>query len=88
MKDIKLYNNARIFEYNIDCFNRSMILIFKDFKNFNLKELIDNLEYNYFKWLEDAECQCCEETLLTKLPKIYKDNIVCVIYEDDEDEDN
>ena len=74
------------FEYYISCFDRSMILKFKNFKNFNFKELFDNLEYNYFKWMDDAECQCCEETLLEKMPKIYKDNLICVIYKDNEED--
>ena len=71
----------------ITCFERRIILIFKNFEDFDYKEIFDNLEYNYDKWCEDAECQCCEETLITKLPKIYKDNLVCVIYEDDEEVD-
>ena len=88
IKNIELYNNAKIFEYCISCFNRSMILVFKDFKGFSIKEIFDNLEYNYFKWMDDADCQCCEETLLEKLPKIYRDNLICVIYEDDEDDED
>ena len=85
--DIETYNNSKQFEYYVSCFERRMILIFRDFEDYSNKELFDNLEDNYYKWLEDAECQCCEETLIDKMPKIYKDNLMCVIYEEDEDDE-
>jgi len=87
VKDIECWNSAKQFEYYVNCFERSMILIFRDFEDYSNKELFDNLEDNYFKWCEDDECQCCEETLINKLPKIYKDNLVCVIYEEDKESD-
>lgn len=84
--DIETWNGARQFEYYVSCFERRMVLIFRDFEDYSNKELFDNLEDSYYKWLEDAECQCCEETLIDKLPKIYKDNLMCVIYENDDEE--
>jgi hypothetical protein len=60
-------------------------LIFRDFEDYSNKELFDNLEDSYFKWQDDDKGQCCEETLLDKLPKIYKDNLMCVIYEEDKE---
>lgn len=83
--DIETWNGAKRVDYYVNCFDRKMILIFRDFEDFSIKELYDNLEYNYDKWCENDECQCCEETLIDKLPKIYKDNLMCVIYEEDEE---
>lgn len=80
--DIETWNNAKQFEYYVKCFDRSMILIFRDFKEYNTKDLLDNLEDSYYKWCEDAKCQCCEETLIERLPMIYSNNLMCVIYEE------
>lgn len=85
IKDIETWNNSKQFEYFVSCFERSMVLIFKDFEDYNTKELFDNLEDNYYKWQEDDKGYCCEEYLLEKLPTIYKNNLMCVIYEEDKE---
>ena len=82
--DMTVADNYKRFDYEITCFNRGITMIFKNFKDFSYKQLFDNLEYNYFKWCDDAECQCCEETLINKLPSIYKKNLVCIIYNEEE----
>lgn len=83
--NIDLKNGYKRFDYGISCFNRGITLIFKDFENFSYKELYDNLENSYFNWQDDDKGYCCEEYLLEHLPKIYKNNIVCVIYDEEEE---
>ena len=45
------------------------------------------MEKNYYKWNEDFEGMCCEEYILEKLPKRYKNKIVALIYEEEEEEE-
>lgn len=89
IKDIENWNGSKQFEYYVNCFDRSMVLVFNDFEDYNAKELFDNLENNYFKWCDGIEYDtCCEEYLIIHLPMIYSNNLVCVIYEDDEREED
>ena len=89
VNNIESWNNSKIVDYYVNCFERNMTLVFKDFEDFNHKEIFDTLEDRYFKWLEvEVGDDCCEEYILDNLPKIYKDNLVCVVYGEEESEEN
>lgn len=70
----------------INCFDRMLTILFRDLEDEDIDEVEKLMEENYFKWNEDFEGMCCEEFILEKLPKRYKNKIVAVIYES-EDED-
>ena len=72
-------------EVYIGCFERMFTILFKDSNDIDIQIIEDNMEKNYYKWNEDFEGMCCEEYLLDKLPKRYKNKIVAVIYEEEEE---
>lgn len=85
--NIDLKDEYKRFDYGINCFNRDITLIFKDFDGFSNKELFDNLEYNYYDWQDDDKGYCLEEYMLEQLPELYKNNITSVLYGEYEEED-
>lgn len=84
---LETWNNAHSIPCYIDCFNRKMELVFKDFDDFNQKDIMSYLTNNYYDWMDDDKGYCCEEYILANLPTIYKDNLICVIYDKDEEDD-
>ena len=89
IKNIEPWNNSRIVRFNVSCFDREMIIVFKDFNNFDMKDITNILCEHYSNWCDDDKGYCCEEYILENIPEDYKNNIVCVIYEDEgDDEDN
>lgn len=83
--DCKNYG-ARKAEVYIGCFERMFTILFKNITDVDVQIIEDNMEKNYYKWNEDFEGMCCEEFILDKLPKRYKNKIVAVIYEEEEEE--
>ena len=83
--DIETWNNSKVVEFYVNCFDRTMTIIFKDFKDFDILDITEMLNDSYYDWCEDSQDQCCEETMLDKLPENYKNNIVCVIYDKEEE---
>lgn len=83
IKDIEPWNNAKIVEFYVHCFDRKMIIVFKDFTDYSDADIENYLTETYDIWCEDAQDQCCEESMLESLPQVYKNNIVAVIYEED-----
>lgn len=73
-------------ECYIGCFERMFTILFRNITDVDVQIIEKNMEDNYYKWNEDFEGMCCEEYILDKLPKRYKNKIVAVIYEE-EDED-
>ena len=74
-------------EVYIGCFERMFTILFKDSNDIDIQIIEDNMEKNYYKWNEDFEGMCCEEYILDKLPKRYKNKIVAVIYEEEEEDE-
>lgn len=72
-------------EVYIGCFERMFTILFKDLNDIDIQLIENNMEENYYKWNEDFEGMCCEEYILDKLPKRYKNKIVAVIYEEEEE---
>ena len=91
--DIVPEKGSRIISYYINCFDRELVLILND-KNLTEQDCADiytQLDYAYIDWSEDFETymECCEEYMISKLDKYYRNSIVAVIYVgDDENEDN
>ena len=82
---IELRNNATVAECWINCFDRMLTVLFKDVSNDEINIIEDLMEKNYFKWHNGETPMCCEEYILEELPKCYKDKIVAIIYDDDEE---
>jgi len=74
-------------EVYIGCFERMFTILFKDSNDIDIQIIEENMEKNYYKWNEDFEGMCCEEYILDKLPKRYKNKIVAVIYEEEEEDE-
>ena len=86
MYNLITWNNAHAIDCYIDCFNRKMTLVFKDFDDFNKTYLMSQLTSNYYDWQDDDKGYCCEEYILNNLPEQYKNKLICVIYDEKEDE--
>ena len=71
----------------INCFDRMLTILFRDLEDEDIDEVEKIMEENYFKWNEDDNGMCCEEFILEKLPKRYKNKIVAVIYESEDEYD-
>lgn len=88
VKYIDVYkDNAEGVAFNVECFNRMMIIIFKNFYEFNREFIENNLKESYYDWQDDDNGYCCEEYILKSMPENYKNKVMCVIYEDDKDEE-
>lgn len=85
IKDIESWNGSRIVDFYVRCFNRRLIIVFKDLDSLN--EIEELLETNYCDWCEDDKGECCEEYMIESLPFNYKSKIVCVMYEETEEEE-
>lgn len=85
IKDIQPWNGSRIVDFYVRCFNRRLIIVFEDLDNLN--EIEELLETNYCDWCEYDKGECCEEYMLESLPLNYKSKIVCVMYEETEEEE-
>lgn len=81
---IETYNDCKRVDYYVNCFERGLTLIFRGSDWFNNKEIYDSLEKSYDEWQEDDKGYCCEEYLIEKLPTIYKNNLLCVVYGEEE----
>lgn len=82
--------NTREAECYIGCFERMLTIIFKNVNDVDIQIIENNMEKSYWDWQYDFEGMCCEEFILEKLPKRWKNKIVAVIYEseDEENEEN
>ena len=80
--------NTRKAEVYIGCFERMFTILFRNITDVDVQIIEDNMEKNYYNWNEDFEGMCCEEYILEKLPKRYKNKIVALVYEEEEEEDS
>jgi hypothetical protein len=83
--------NGKVAECYVECFNRMLYVIFKDTTSGDIDDIENIMEDSYDEWASGDNEKiidiCCEEYILGTL-NVYKDKIVAVIYEGDEDEDN
>ena len=89
IKDMVAWNNSKIVHFNVECFERQLIIVFRDFDEFSFSDVKGRLYDNYCDWLEDDYYDyCCEEYMIGKLPDYYKNNIMCVLYEYDKNNED
>lgn len=88
--DIVPENGTEIVKYYINCFDRELVLLFND-KNLSEQDIVEiekDLDNAYNEWQETITTDIsCEEYMISKLDKYYRNSIVAVLYVgDDEDE--
>lgn len=85
--DIVLKGNVKFSGYYISAFDRELEILFKDITDEEVKDIENRLDNAYMKWSDDDMGYCCEEFMLEKLPKKYKEKILAIFYiGDDENE--
>lgn len=87
--DILPENGTNVVRYYINCFDRELVLLLndKDLSEQDLADIYTSLDYAYFDWQEINTDIPCEEYMISKLDRYYRNSIVAVIYVgDDEDE--
>lgn len=85
--DFESYGTKQV-SYYVNCFDRELTILFKD-KDLTEQDLADiytSLDYSYIDWHEINTDECCEEYMINKLDTYYKNSIVAVIYDNDEEE--
>lgn len=92
LKNVSLdLHNGRVAECYVECFERMLYVIFKDTTSGDINNIEKIMKNSYDEWASGDNGAliniCCEEYILSTL-NAYKDKIVAVIYEDDENEDN
>lgn len=86
--DIKNYGTKEV-SYYVNCFDRELTILFNDkgLSNEDLKEIEKQLDTNYIKWHSINTDDCCEEYMICNLDTYYKNSIVAVIYDENEEEE-
>lgn len=89
--DIVLEKGTKIVSYYIECFDRELILLLNDYnlEDDDITKIEKQLDKNYLEWHDDDKFECCEEYMISNLDTYYRNCIIAVIYEnDEEDEEN
>lgn len=83
--------NGKVAECYVECFDRMFYLVFKDVSGKDIQDIEHIMKNSYEEWAsgdnEEIIDICCEEYILSTL-NAYKDKIVAVIYESEDDEDD
>lgn len=88
---IKVYpeDNCKVVNFYVECFDRWLVILFQNVTNADIVIIENQLEEIYQEWLDDAKCQCCEETMINELDSIYRNNILATMsIENREDDEN
>ena len=87
--DIVPKNGTEVVRYYVNCFHRELALLFND-KNLSEQDIVEienDLDNAYNEWQGINTDIPCEEYMISKLDKYYRNSIVAVLYiGDDEDE--
>lgn len=87
--DIVPENGTEVVRYYVNCFNRELALLFND-KNLSAQDIVEiekDLDNAYNEWNAVITDVPCEEYMISKLDRYYRNSIVAVLYVgDDEDE--
>lgn len=78
---------SRKTECYIECFERMLTIIFKGISEDEVVLLESFMQITYYRWHDGETDMCCEEFIIDELPPCYKDKIVAVIYEEEEEND-
>jgi hypothetical protein len=86
--DYEPYGTIAI-DYYVNCFDRMVTILFSGIDKEDTEKIEEQLEENYFKWheVDDYYMYGCEEYMIEHLHPYYKNHIVAVIYDNDEEED-
>lgn len=87
--DIVPENGTMVARYYLNCFDSELVLLLNDrnLESSEVKEIEKELDKYYNEWHEDDHFESCEEYMISKLDKYYRNSIVAVLYVgDDEDE--
>lgn len=85
--DIVPKNCTKMVSYYVECFDRTLLLLLNDtqLSEQDLADIYTALDYAYMDWCEIDTDECCEEYMINKLDKYYKNSIVAVIYVGDDE---
>lgn len=82
--------NGKVAECYVECFDRMFYLVFKDVSGKDIQEIEHIMKNSYEEWASGDDLAIidtpCEEYIKSTL-KAYKDKIIAVIYEDNDEED-
>lgn len=82
--------NGKVAECYVECFDRMFYLVFKDVSGKDIQEIEHIMKNSYEEWASGDDLAIidtpCEEYIKSTL-KTYKDKIIAVIYEDNDEED-
>ena len=87
--DIVLEKGTKIARYYVECFDRELVLLLNDYnlEDKDIGEIEMQLDKNYIEWHDDDRFECCEEYMIANLNDYYRNCIIAVIYEGDDEED-
>jgi hypothetical protein len=87
--DIVPENGTKVARYFVNCFDRELVLLFND-NNLSEQDIVQiekDLDKAYTEWHSVITDVPCEEYMISKLDRYYRNSIVAVLYVgDDEDE--
>ena len=85
--DIVPEKGTKVARYYLNCFDRELVLLLNDsnLESSEVEEIEKELDKYYNEWLEDDHFEGCEEYMISKLDKYYRNSIVAVIYVGDDD---
>lgn len=88
--DIVLEKGTKIASYYVECFDRTLVLLLNDYnlEDKDIGKIEMQLDKNYMKWHDIAPYECCEEYMIANLDDYYRNCIIAVIYEGDEESDD
>lgn len=87
--DIVPENGTMVARYYLNCFDRELVLLLNDrnLESSEVKEIEKELDKYYNEWLEDDHFESCEEYMISKLDRYYRNSIVAVLYVGDDEEE-
>ena len=82
---IELPPYVKSVDYWVNCFERSLTILFKDITEDDKIDIENELDKYYDKWQIDDLGYCCEEYMINNLSLEYRDKIVAIIYDNEEE---
>ena len=88
--DIVLEKGTKLARYFVECFDRELILLLNDYNltDKDIGEIEMQLDKNYIDWCTNGVDDCCEEFMISNLDDYYRNCIIAVIYENDEESED
>lgn len=83
--DIEKYGTKKA-ECWIGCFERTLTILFRNVSEVDIQKIENIMEEYYFEWNNDFHNMCCEEYIIENIPDKYKEKIIAIIYEEEEEE--